>query len=174
MTKITIPATPTTKAEAQARLQELDQIEVELRRRLTAERAAGPPTAADLAATIQEEQAAIDRCLAALDTAKAQAKQHKREIEAWQQAYLDPATPDQRVEETTLQREVDRRLATIRELEAQVGALMIEKLEATGRRDMARQSLAALQAGAYALPLEEDPRLVALQRECAEILSYTK
>lgn len=151
--------------EAQARVEQLDRLLVELQDQLQKERAGPPPSAEALEATIQEAQAKVDRIQAVINEAKSLAKKRKREIDEWKLWYQGLPGIDKTAEWAKLQSEINWRGAEIRALEEQISGLETEKWNATGRLEMARQSLEALNAGVYDRPLEEDPRLVALQAE---------
>lgn len=153
--------------EAQAQVKRLKRLATELRRQLKKERAGPPPSAEALEATIQEAQAQVDSIQAEINEAKSLAKKRKREIHEWKLWYQGLPGIDKTAEWAKLQNEIDWRAAEIRSLEEQISGLENEKWNATGRLEMAKQSLEALNAGVYDRPLDEDPRLVALQSERA-------
>lgn len=159
------PAASKAVAEAQARLEQLDRLAVELRDQLEKERAEGPLAAEALKAAIQDAQAQVDRIQAEINEAKSLAKKRKREIDEWKLWYQGLPGIDKTAEWAKLKNEIDWRGAEINTLQEQISILETKKWTATGVLETARIRLAAFEEGVYDRPLDDDLRLVALQVE---------
>ena len=149
----------------QAQIAQLTRAGEELCQYIAQERASGPPDTQTLQALVQQAQQEIDTLQESIRAAKAAARQHKAAIDQLEQQF-NALPAEQRPNAwpklmgDTMQHHTDIR---IREVE--IGQLELQKLTVTGRLEEARHSLEALQAGVYACPLAEDPRLVTLQEE---------
>jgi predicted nucleic acid-binding Zn-ribbon protein len=148
--------------EAQARADLLSYLVDDIRARLEAERASGPPALAVLQAAQQVAQAEMDRIQAEIDQAKSLAKMRKREIDELKQRYYGLAGIDKQADWAKLSAEISPRAVEINALQDQIGTLEAAKLAAMGNVEAAKQSVAALEAGAYTLPVEADPRMLSV------------
>ena len=143
----------------------LKRLAAGLQKQLEAERVGGPPTRARLQATLEQAEDDLERLEAETEKAKRRSKKRKREIDEWKTWYANQAGIDKTAARAKLDSEITWRAAEINALEARIAQLVADDLAAEGRLEQARHQLAALEAGVYDRPVEEDPRLVSLMEE---------
>lgn len=163
-----------TVSEAEARVEELKRVESELRERLSREREAGAPSAEEAGAAVAKARAEVEAVQGRIDAAKREAAALKAEAEELERKYEETPEAERVAEWPKLVGEKMRRLVEVRVREAAIATLEGQKWTAAGALEEAKHRLAALEAGAYELPLEEDPRLVSLQEEKAAAAAALK
>jgi hypothetical protein len=122
-----------------------------------------PPSEALLKASIEQAQLDISRLKKLCDEAKTQAKRRKSELSEWKQWYYSLPGLDKTAELEKLNAEILWRSTEIDALQNQIVSLETKLFNALNIREINANQLTALQAGVYALPVEQDPRLIALQ-----------
>src|SRR5215213_3960037 len=146
-----------TISEAEALVEELKRAEAELRERLQQERTGAPPSAEETAALLAKAQAEVESLQGRIDSAKREAGALKAEIDELERKYEEVPEAERVVEWPRAVGEKMRRLIELRVREAAIAALEGQKWAAMSTLEGAKHRLAALEAGAPGLPLNEDP-----------------
>lgn len=141
----------------------------DVRARLEAERAAGPPDREELQTKLTLAQAEADKAQVALDQTKELAKQRKREIDEWKSWYDQQPEEEKESALAKLLNEVTWRAAELEGLGPKITQAAQALINATAPVEAAKQQLAAFDAGVHLRPLEEDPRLQTLTEVQAEV-----
>lgn len=134
-----------------------------LKARLEAERINGIPSLEVLEKQLNRAQKESEKLETKILKAKNLAKLRKKEIADWKQWYEGVPSVDKSQERAKLQAETLWRLEAISNQEKKISQLKAEELEALTKVAQLEEQIEATKAGAYNLPLEEDPRLLELQ-----------
>ncbi|MGK7928004.1 MAG: hypothetical protein AB4290_22655 [Spirulina sp.] len=134
-----------------------------LKARLEEERANGLPSLQELEKQLSRAQKKAEKLQTKIQKAKLLAKLRKKEIADWKQWYEGVPSIDKSQERAKLQAETLWRLEAIANQEKKIGRLETEEREALTKVVALEEKIEAIQAGAYDIPLEEDPRLLELQ-----------
>lgn len=162
---------PPTTLDPQAQVDQLRRMIEQMRAQLQAEREAGLPSESQLRAALDAAQAEISRLADAIASAKAQAKRRKTEVDEWKQWYYNQPGLDKTTELDKLNGEIAWRAAAIDTLQNQIAGLDVAYLNALNMAETLKHQLAALEAGAHLMPVEQDPRLLSLQEEYEQTLT---
>jgi DNA repair exonuclease SbcCD ATPase subunit len=158
-------AEPRSREQARARALALARAESELRASIERERKGPPPTAKEVRAAVRQAQDAVDDIQKRIDAAKAEARTLKDKIQELERRHAEVPEAERMMEWPRLVNEKAHLLAQVGVREGLIASLEGQKLAATGALEAAKQRLVAFEAGVYARPMEEDPRLVSLREE---------
>ena len=131
----------------------------ELRSQLEIERAEGVPDLATLEARLTKADRKAEKLATKVIKTKQQSKQRKAEIAEWKLWYDGIGKLDKSEEHTKSLAETWWRSEAIATLESKIIQLEAEQLEAL----TVVEKIEAVKAGVYALPVDQDPRVVELE-----------
>jgi len=160
--------------EAKDRTKFMKRIAHDLEARLKEEHDQGPPYRNNLEKNIASQQERLNLVQSKIRAKKDQAKNRKREIDEWKDWYARIPEIDKQEEWEKVTNEATWRGTEITDLETQISEMETEKLGVIIELEMAQDQLAALEAGAYELPLKSDPRLIAVRSELEEVKKLEK
>ncbi len=156
-------------ASPQDQLQWLNRSLEQVRAEIGAERARGPLSQAELEQEISDLQQNISQLETRLKRLKVTCAKRKTEISQWQDWFAAQDDHDLAQDKQLLDAEVTRRLREIEEKEAEISRLLLRREELTGEIEMRQVRIEALRAGVHDLPMEQDPRILALEKARASV-----
>jgi chromosome segregation ATPase len=159
------PSVDPYQGDPQARVDQFSRMIEEMKVQLQAERDVGIPSEAQLRAELDTAQAEYNRLKEESDKAKAQAKHRKTEVDEWKQWYYSQPGLDKTAELEKLNSEIAWRATEIDTLQNQIIPLEASLVTVADTIEILKNKLAAVEAGVYLLPIEQDPRLLSLQEE---------
>ena len=145
--------------EAKMRLRALKSALKEIKVQVKAERGLGAPDPDALRADISRMQSQVEKVQLDLEQAKALSRKRKDEIDEWKAWYEKLPDEEKSAGLANLNNEIDWRAAELDANGQKINELMMAEIEAMGALETTLQKLAAVEAGAYKLPMEKDPRL---------------
>lgn len=174
MTKKTKKATKQPSSQTEGQLASLTLQQAELRKIILQERAEGFPSQSELKLSIDQSDTELRALNLKLDKTKALIKKRKAEIKQWKENFdrIDKLDKSQELEQ--LQKEIDWRAEEIAKNEMTVAALYDTKNELTGKIEGLNIKLMIVEQGFHEKPIEQDPRLLAINEEIDELNSAIK